>query len=358
MKSTKLLSFAIATLILSSCGSGSGTKNQTPPETGESEQKIVEETIEPVVLPPALPQGALSGVFSISASRQIRFSQGNLQYLPATKKWQFAKHQYDYVGMSNEDISKDYDGWIDLFGWGTSGWNNGGNAYDPTSIEDVNPSIFEENCNYYGPKGTNDFTSDLTGKYSKADWGVYNAIINGGNEENLWRTLTAKEWEYLLYKRPEAMQLLALGSVGGVKGLFILPDDFENDNLFSTLGDYEYVYKTFGDGIAFYDKYSDYSVLNDVSKSVFAELEKIGVVFLPAAGHRAFENSVSGLNTDGYYWTATHGEKKVWNNSFGEMEYDKYVARQVHFWGEAVALSHEVYRNHGSSVRLVQDVME
>ena len=37
----------------------------------------------------------------------------------------------------------------------------------------------------------------MTGDYAKADWGVYNAISNGGNTPNKWRTLTVSEWQYL-----------------------------------------------------------------------------------------------------------------------------------------------------------------
>ena len=36
------------------------------------------------------PQGALSGLFSVSATQQVRFSQGNLQYQASTQTWKFA----------------------------------------------------------------------------------------------------------------------------------------------------------------------------------------------------------------------------------------------------------------------------
>ena len=85
--------------------------------------------------------GILPGAFSVSADQQVYFSQGNLQYQASTNTWRFAEHQWDYVGgtgasypydecgnvyangvkCSNNEISSNYSGGIDLFGWGTSG---------------------------------------------------------------------------------------------------------------------------------------------------------------------------------------------------------------------------------------------
>ena len=82
-------------------------------------------------------EGVLSGVFSVSETTQVRFSQGNLQYRATTDTWRFAEHQWNYVGnssanygnvyqdgekSSNAKMSATYDGWIDLFNWGNSGW--------------------------------------------------------------------------------------------------------------------------------------------------------------------------------------------------------------------------------------------
>ena len=68
-------------------------------------------------------QGALPGEFSVSASLKVHFAQGNLQYQASTKTWRFAANQYTSVGNPNSNISSSYSGWIDLFGWGTSGVN-------------------------------------------------------------------------------------------------------------------------------------------------------------------------------------------------------------------------------------------
>lgn len=68
----------------------------------------------------------------VRSSQQSKFSTptGNVEFAPAnlhyhcTKHiWRFAENQYDYIGQANENISDTYDGWIDLFGYGTSGKN-------------------------------------------------------------------------------------------------------------------------------------------------------------------------------------------------------------------------------------------
>ena len=42
--------------------------------------------------------GKLPGKFSVSATKVVCFSQGNLQYKASTNTWRFAEEQYDFVG--------------------------------------------------------------------------------------------------------------------------------------------------------------------------------------------------------------------------------------------------------------------
>ena len=87
----------------------------------------------------------------------MTFSPGNLQYKASTSIWAFAENQYDFVGSDNTNISSTYDGWIDLFGWGTSGYN------------DKQPYMTSDTDYDYG-----DGTNDLTG--TNYDWGAYASI--------------------------------------------------------------------------------------------------------------------------------------------------------------------------------------
>ena len=132
------------------------------------------------------------GSFSVSATQKVQFAPGNLLYNAAlgshqcadgrTKQgtWRFAEHQWDYIGKNNENIAASYNGWIDLFGWGTSGWNSGAVFYQPWDSSDKHGVYIETPPH------------DMTDDYRYKDWAVFNAI--GNDAPQTWRTLTKKEW--------------------------------------------------------------------------------------------------------------------------------------------------------------------
>ena len=153
------------------------------------------------------PEGAINAIFSISENQTVYFSKGNLQYQASTNTWRFAEEQYALAGKDNENISATYNGWIDLFGWGTSGYNN-----QFPYLYDAPHSNFGDGMNSIA--GTN------------YDWGIHNKIANGGNEAGIWRALSADEWGYLLFDRHDAAKLVGTGSINGQNGLFILPDNW------------------------------------------------------------------------------------------------------------------------------------
>lgn len=117
---------------------------------------------------------------------KVRFAKGNLQYQPSSDTWCFAENQYDIIDMGSEDyISASISGWIDKFCWGTGD----------------NPTW-----------ASSDYES-----YSFTDWGV-NAISNGGNKPNQWRTLTSDEWKYIGRKNHYVPV-----TIGDVQGGMFLP---------------------------------------------------------------------------------------------------------------------------------------
>ena len=221
------------------------------------------------------PQGILNGLFSVSENNQVCFSQGNLQYQASTNTWRFAENQWDYVGEGNTNASSTYDGWIDLFNWGTSGYNHGANCYQPWIIcTDYAYGI--ETCSLF----------DQTGK---ADWG-YNAISNGGNEEKLWRTLSYDEWHYMLYERETSSNIrFAKAQVSGVNGLIILPDDWDASN---------YTLNYTNNGGASFDQNN---ITLDDWMGVFQD---VGAAFLPCAGAR-WEDGYGYSGESGDYWSST-----------------------------------------------------
>lgn len=98
------------------------------------------------------------GAFSISSTLKADIAKSNLQFHCLNKEWRFAPHAYDIIGADNANIAENYNGYIDLFGYGTSGWNSGATVYQPWSSS--------TNDNEY-------ITHDLTGDYANADWGIY-----------------------------------------------------------------------------------------------------------------------------------------------------------------------------------------
>lgn len=185
----------------------------------------------------AVPTGALGGKFTVNASGgQVSFSQGNLQYQASTQTWRFAPNKYDMIGSDNANISNSYTGWIDLFGWGT------------------------------GNNPTNSSTNN--GDYSTyTDWGV-NAISNGGNTADLWRTLSKDEWVYLFTNHTKGWS-----NVNGVYGYVIRPDGVST------------------------------AVAASYTASGWAVEEAAGSVFLPAACSRGGKTYNAGAWGD--YWTST-----------------------------------------------------
>ena len=259
-----------------------------------------------------VPTGAINGLFSVSASQQVYFSQGNLQYQASTDTWRFAENQYDYVGSTNGNISSSYSGWIDLFGWGTSGWNSGNTYYHPWDSNNSSGTT-------YGPPGQ----YNLTGSYANADWGVYNPISNGGNTANQWRTLTQSEWGYIFYTRTTVSGIrYAKANVNNVNGVILLPDDW-NSSTYS-------LSNTNSDGASFSS--------NTISASQWTTLESAGAVFLPAAGNRN-GTSVYSVGSGGGYWSASY--------------YNSGRAYLVGFYDSSLYTNDSGDRYRGRSVRLV-----
>lgn len=232
--------------------------------------------------------------FSVSATKTVTFSPGNLQYHAANNEWRFAPNQTDYIGRCfgghcEIEIYTD-NGWIDMFGWGT------GNNPTNNSKNDEDYSIF-------------------------VDWGV-NKI--GNYAPNTWRTLTGEEWEYLISKRVNAYDLIGIAQVDGVAGLIILPNDWK-----CPIG------VAFKSGFANFD--GKIGLYQNFTASDWSKLEASGAVFLPAGRSSISEDPSSEL---GYYWTAS--------------EYNKDIAVDVHFYsvGMYVRGGKRVY---GHSVRLVKD---
>lgn len=301
---------------------------QSTPIAEEPLNPIVEEPI--VVDEPTMPEpqvassavnienGAVIAPFTVGSSKKVYFSKGNLQYQASSKTWRFAEQQYDAIGADNTNISRSNSGWIDLFGWGTSGWYNRNTFYMPYDTESASATYGYG----YGPTDGQTYEYSLRGKFAEADWGVANVISEAGDSAGMWRTLTRAEWGYMLLKRPNASNLYSLAIVNGVKGLLILPDDW-----------------TCPGGINFIARTS--FELNNYTLEQWKKLEAHGAIFLPSAGCR-YGTTVGNVGTTGSYWTASaSGGENAWYFVFNKGKID---------------IVSDFSRALGRSVRLVQDI--
>lgn len=310
------------------------------------------------------PAGGI-GVFTVAEGKTVAFAAGNLQYNAAQGShycadgsvqqgtWRFAEHQYDYIGDANSNISQNYDGWIDLFGWGTSGYNNTANdpsalRYQPwekaTSSISTIPTDSVLNCeaveitgeceweytyadatyNEYGYGPSENMTDkNLTGTSAYYDWGVYNAISNAGNQAGQWRTLSKEEWDYLFNTRKNAQYLWSQGTVNGVVGVIILPDNFKKPS------DISWTYQA-----------SNWTT-NTYTTEQWATLEALGAVFLPASGHRR-GTYVDYVQDFGHYWSSSCQNRNY--------------AYYLYFYSDYLYPQSKSNRYYGYSVRLVQDL--
>lgn len=231
----------------------------------------------------ALMAGELSGRFAINGSGgYVHFSQGNLLKIKVANRWQFASEQTAYIGLGN--IANGIFGLrIDLFG-------------------------FSSDYKLIPEYGDNSTTADEDYAGAFVDWGG-KAIYNGGMTADVWSTLSAEEWEYVLNGRAHAQVLRGYTMVGDVSGLVLLPDT------------------------------STQTVQSSYTSSSFATAESLGAVFLPFAGQRE-GFAVKEVGTVGYYWSSTtSGDDGAYRVVIG---------------GEQTPVVQAGARHYGYAVRLVR----
>lgn len=242
-------------------------------------------------------------VFSVSGTKAVRFSKGNLQYIgsAATPYWKFAATQYEYFGTTTGQNSDAANKDRDLFGWGT--------------------------------KNNPEKTASDNSQYSWNEWGE-NTISNGGIG---WRTLTYDEWYFLLFTRTVSSKGLSGSNSGTARfcavkisdtwGWIIFPDNYIHpEGVTPSLA-------------------STYNASNSgstvLSIADWGKMQAAGAVFLPGAGSRN-GTSVANVNSYLYYWSST--------------EKDDSKARSISSGKWSYTIPNDVNKFMGYSVRLVKEV--
>ena len=254
--------------------------------------------------------GTLSGLFSVSSTKQVLFSKGNLQAVftsayTSTCTWQFAANQWGYIGTASGGANRYVDnnqvttaGTVDLFGWV--------GASASLAAYGINKST---NTTHYGTGASEALMED---------WGT---TMGSG-----WRTLTKDEWVYLFDTRATTSGVrFAKATVNSVSGVILLPDDWSTS--------YYSLSNTNNKGV-------NYTSNSITSSDWTSKLEAHGAVFLPAAGCRNSQ-SVSDAGSKGRYWSST--------------TYNANQAYYVTFTSGALSPENLEYRLYGCSVRLVRD---
>ena len=278
---------------------------------------------------------ALNGLFSVNEGKQVYFSKGNLQY-SAQGSHQCADGTIRQLGASPKTNGITWEASVLLKE----------NVVEPLAkaITAVCPQPTRVGLTSSAGARADTMTTEtliirtlnhgliLRTNSMNYDWGVYNAICNGGNEEGQWRTLTMSEWNYVFNLRRTASDTrFAKATVNDVCGVILLPDDWNN---------------------SYYDLANtneanvDYSC-NMIGIAQWAVVESYGAIFLPAGGRRS-GLSVESVGDAGAYWSASCFDDMFYNNN-GEL-------------GVGVLFNHDkldvnvvIQRYGGRSVRLVRD---
>ena len=283
--------------------------------------------------------------FSVAPNRRVYFSPGNLQWSAtgggttatthtvagggtADGTWRFAENQWDYVGdatygnvygvggdlavkCNNSQISSSYQGWIDLFGWATSGYHDASDQYNTNYYPyctDGDALVVDYTYNHHGYGPSINMTDlNLTGTSANYDWGVYNAIYN----PQTGSTDPAGTWHTLM------------------KGLVILPDNWNPASCTTFV----------------YGASSWANTFNETTTPKWSQMEALGCVFLPTGGERNITavNYVGNVSVQGNYWSTTHSDHRL---SHWVLIASSYAAKYFM----------PITKCNGRSVRLVEDV--
>ena len=201
---------------------------------------------------PSIPEGALPGEFSISATKKVHFSQGNLWYGKVgdaqTATFNFEANQYDFQNSwSTSHVSHFY-------------WSKTASV------------TYAQSYSEFGTSGSDVFFTNAETETAKSDF-----TVNGVTGK--YRTLSNDEWTYLINKDGDenirkGKHKYGVTVCGKANCLILAPDDFE------------------GTIAASYDA------------AAWTTAEAAGLVCLPAAGGLR-DSDVKSVGDYGYYWSST-----------------------------------------------------
>ncbi len=252
--------------------------------------------------------------FQVAADKKVHLASGNLQYRSESDEWHIAK-PLEWIGANNRFIEPTFGGYIDLFGWGTSG-----------KVQNVPVTQYEKDVTKYATPG-----EDLKGI---SDWG-YNPVKDElYGIEGPWRTLTMEEWAFLIDNHD-----VDFAYCGDTYFLIIYPDGetISGPNLGQDIYCSEY------------------------TQNMVDDLISRGCALLPLAGYRDGQDvhnvDLGTFPKLGAYWTSTC----MWSMSQTDSDY-KYKSVALMLTSQTIPYYKVNFQTSafyfGYSVRLASDVME
>lgn len=238
------------------------------------------------------PTPVVGAVFSVSASKKVKFSKGNLYWDGSAYK--FEENQYDYPSSWNTSH-------VGHFFWSKDDSIARASSYSDSGAS-VNDILFAN-----GAETTPKSSFSVDGETGK------------------WRALSMDEWTYLLNSR--SGNRYAKARVNNVNGLLIFPDDYAG-----TIS---------GTGIAEVNSSSAAFPSSSIPTAIWSEMEEDGVVFLPAGGYR-YGSSIMSKGSEARYWAS------ISTDSADE-------ARDISFNSTVLRSPSSNTRNFGELIRLVED---
>lgn len=235
--------------------------------------------------------------FTINASGdKVMFAPGNLQAttsdLGVNWTWEFADHQWDYIGDATANTSINgngtvsANGTVDLFGW----------------VGESSPLTSAAQYGISNSSTSSDYGS-VAEEALKSNWGnTINGTPNAGGYT--WRTLTRDGWDYVCNTRASDANVngtsnarFAYATINtdgtAVNGTILFPDGCTIEAGAATWGSINS--DTYNSGL-FYD------LATRCTMAQWTALESLGCVFLPAAGGKA--DDYLQVADRGHYWTS------------------------------------------------------
>lgn len=339
----------------------------------------------------------VGSVFEVNGKR-FRFTKANLKYIVDSGDWVLMERQYSFIckggwTLSNGSWAKGKETEIDLFGFGATGLydvESGETAQAPTFWRQTAQQTYSIAAYYYPTNNTTtnqgagflgsylehgtQFTNFDWGKayylnknkeayptqekpYTSYDWAIDPTFDESKDSKALrYFTLSSSDWTQLQAKYfMTGATITGIGNSvnsdakGNIFGCLIIKVEGTNSEKLAKVKDFltgkvTYISPSLSANLSYTGTNYQYFKYNYVQMTgaQFDALEKLGVVFLPEAGHRAPD---AYTKTDAYYWTSTTGQQ--------------YVSTFFRFDGNSspsVFKLDPINRSMGGSVRLVKEV--